>query len=81
MQINVKVFANLRDKVTPKLGIGEPIKLDINQNETIRDLLTKINLIEDDIQIIFVDGIHKSLDYQINENDTTVSLFSPAGGG
>ena len=81
MQINVKVFANLRDKVTPKAPIGEAIQIDIEPNSTIRDVLGKINLVEEDIAIIFIKGVHHTLDHQITEEGTSISLFSPSGGG
>ncbi len=82
MKIDIKVYADLRDKVNiiPKPGIGEPIQVDVSLNETIRDVLNKINLTEENIAIIFVNGVHQSLDYQIVEEDK-IALFSPVGGG
>jgi molybdopterin converting factor small subunit len=78
--LKVKIFADLRDKVHPKPAIGEPILLDVAVNTSIEDIISKIKLSTDDIAIIFVNGVHKTLDYQVKEEDK-VSLFSPVGGG
>ena len=80
MEVKVKVFANLRDLVPVKPGIGEPIILDVEKNTTILEIMTKLNLTLKDVAIIFIGGIHHDPDHVLTE-PTSISLFSPSGGG
>lgn len=80
MDINVKLFASLREKVSPKPGIGEPIVVNLNNQGTIADLITKLGFPDDEVSIIFINGVHQERNYQLTDG-TTVSMFPPSGGG
>ena len=80
VEVKVKVFANLRDLVPVKPGIAEPIIMDVKSGSTILDIMTSLNLTTEDVAIIFIGGIHHKPDHIITE-PTSMSLFSPSGGG
>ncbi len=81
MKVFVKVFANLRDYIHPKPAIGEKIELDVKPGTTVRELIKRLGIPEDQVAIVFVDGVGKSLDYALKKEGTNISLFSPVGGG
>lgn len=80
MEIKVKVFANLRDLVPVKPILGEAIIVDIKENATILDVMEKINLKDDDVAIVMIGGVHHPKDFKLVK-PTSISLFSPVGGG
>ncbi len=80
MEIKVKVFANLRDLVPVKPALGEAIVLDMESNSTVLDVMKKINLSRNDVAIILINGVHHPPEHIIAEG-TSISLFSPVGGG
>ena len=81
MNINVKLFASLRERITPKPGIAEPITIELEDNSsTIADLITKLGFPDSEVAIIFIKGVHQDRDQQLVDG-TTVSMFPPSGGG
>ncbi len=81
MHVNVKLYANLREKMSPKPEIGKPIKVDAVESETVGDLLTRLGVQVDMVKVIFLNGIHATLDCPIREDGSTVAAFPSAGGG
>lgn len=79
MQVEVRVFSGL-EKFLPHKRFGEPLTVDIIEGETIRDLLQKLGIPEDQVYTILVDGRHQSLDYTLRQ-DERISFFPPVGGG
>ncbi|MCE7735463.1 MAG: MoaD/ThiS family protein [Candidatus Heimdallarchaeota archaeon] len=80
MEIKVKLFANLRERVTPKPPIGEPIVVELNNGSTIADLLVKLDFPDEDVAIIFINSVHQERSHQLTDG-TIVSMFPPSGGG
>ncbi len=80
MEIKVKLFANLRERVSPKPPIGEPISVELDNPGTISDLLIKLGFPDEDVSIIFINGVHQERNHQLTEG-TVVSMFPPSGGG
>ena len=81
MRVNVKLFATLRDMIDPKPPLGEPIAVEIEENETIGQVLEKIGIPRDSVAIIFISGNHQSIDTPLTEDGTTISVFPPVVGG
>lgn len=79
MQIRLKLYASLR-KYLPGTEIGEEVKIEVNQESTIMDILNIYTIEESLTKIIFVNGVHKTVDYVLQENDLLV-IFPPIGGG
>ena len=80
MEVKVKLFANLRERVSPKPPIGEPITVKLDNGNTIADLLAKLDFPDEDVSIIFINGVHQERSKQLEEG-TIVALFPPSGGG
>ncbi len=80
MEIRVKLFANLRERVTPKPPIGEPITVTLDNASTIADLITTLGFPDEEVAIVFIDSVHQERTHQLTDG-TTVSMFPPSGGG
>jgi sulfur-carrier protein len=79
MLVMVKLFATLaayyRDS-TP----GVPFKVEIPENNSISDLVEKLNLPKNEVKLFFVNGRLQLANYQLKNNDE-VGIFPPIGGG
>lgn len=80
MQIQVKLYATLRDYCPQRCEIGEAFSIDIERN-TVRAILEKLGIPEQLAKIVMVNG-NRVLDnsYKLSENDLVV-IFPPIGGG
>jgi len=79
LNIRLKFYASLR-KHLPGTEIGEEVVIEVIQGSTIKDVINSFSITEDLAKIIFINGIHKNLDYILEENDLLV-IFPPVGGG
>ena len=77
--VHVKLFATLR-RHFPELGIGEAMVVELPPDATLEQLLQKLNLENEHVKIIFVNGIIRKEDYRLREGDE-VGIFPPVGGG
>ncbi len=77
--VSVKLFATLR-RHYPDLGIGEAMPVEIEDGATVQDLLQKLELPEDQVKIVFVNGIVRETDCELEEGDD-LGIFPPVGGG
>lgn len=74
MNIEVKLFAYFREER------GTMQKIQINEGSTVKNVLYVLDIKEDEVSLLFVNGRSTSLDQVLNEGDV-VSLFPPVGGG
>lgn len=74
MQVNVKLFATLRD------GRFKQEKMELGDNTKVFDVLEKCNLPLEEVAISMVNGRDVTNDHQLQDGDT-LSLFPPVGGG
>ncbi len=74
MEVNVKLFATLRD------GRFKEEKANINENTQISDVISKYNIPREEVKICLINGRDADLN-QILKNGDTLSLFPPVGGG
>lgn len=81
IEVKIKVFANLRDKVPIKTDIAEAFTMDVKPNTTISQIITELTLEQEDVQISMVNGVPEQKDYKIEKEGLLIALFSPAGGG
>ncbi|MGD1994967.1 MAG: MoaD/ThiS family protein [Anaerolineae bacterium] len=79
MTVSVKLFATLR-RHYPELEIGEAMPVEIEEEATVRDLLRQLQLPEDQVKIVFANGIVREADHQLEEGDK-LGIFPPVGGG
>jgi len=76
MPIEVKLFGDLRKKIEPKISGSTSLRFKIADSEVDRiiDLLKKINIEENEVSHIFVNGRYAGLRKKIQNRDT-VALF------
>jgi molybdopterin converting factor small subunit len=77
--IQVKLFATLRQHY-PHLGIGEPMAVELPEGATVSQLLTHLEIPEDQVKIVFVNNVIRDRDHPLADGDE-VGVFPPVGGG
>ncbi len=77
--VEVKLFATLR-RHFPDLGVGEAMSVQLPENATVEQLLRELELPEEHVKVIFVNGTVRKEDYQLADGDD-VGIFPPVGGG
>ena len=79
MQIEVKLFATLRDYL-PKGSDRFSCKLELDGRSRVKDIISTLKIPEDIPKIILVNGVHGKNDQTLKEGDV-VSIFPPVAGG
>jgi len=74
MEVNVKLFATLRD------GRFKEEKASIQENTQVKDVIDKYNIPAEEVKICFVNGRDAEFNQSLKNGDT-LSLFPPVGGG
>ncbi len=73
--ITLKLFATLRE-LSPENWEAYPV----NPGMSVRDLLAELRIPEDQMKVVFINGVIKTADSPINDGDR-VGIFPPVGGG
>ena len=73
--ISIKLFATL-SRYTP----SSPDQYPVLPGTTIRDLLNELGVPENDVKLIFINGIKKDLPSTLHGGER-VGIFPPVGGG
>lgn len=79
MKIEVKLFASLSKYKNNPL-ILEDGHMDLEDNATIRDVIETLNIPENLIKLIFLNGVHAGKEGELKDGDR-LGLFPPIGGG
>ncbi len=79
MHVKVKLFASLTAMV-PGSTPGTPVDVELPPESDVRDLVSRLNLPEDALRVIFVNGRAEGMERVLRETDE-VGLFPPIGGG
>ncbi len=80
MQIEAKLFANLRKKLPPGSS-GSKAQITLEDGATIQTLIDFLNIPVELAQMVLVNGEQtREFDRQLAEGDT-VSIFPPVAGG
>lgn len=74
MQVNVKLFATLRE------GRFKKKTIEINDNSRVSDVIGQCNLPVEDVAITMVNGRDVDNGHPLQNGDT-VAIFPPVGGG
>jgi sulfur carrier protein ThiS len=77
--VQAKLFATLRHRY-PELGLGEAMPVTLPEGSTVGDLLRKLDLPEEEVKIVFVNGLVRTADDPLSDTDE-VGIFPPVGGG
>jgi sulfur-carrier protein len=74
MQVKVRLFATLRENREKEMMLA------IVQGSTPKDIIERLNIRKEEATIIMVNGRGVNPDQVLEDNDT-VSIFPPVGGG
>jgi len=74
VQIKVKLFATLRENREKEM------MMDIAPGTTAKEIVDRLNILKEEAAIIMINGRHANPD-QVLEDQDTVSIFPPIGGG
>lgn len=74
INVKVRLFANLRENRDKEMMI------ELGEGSTIKDIIEILNISREDAAILLVNGLGAELDKILEDNDT-VSIFPPLGGG
>jgi len=74
VQVKVRLFATLR------INREKEMMMDLAEGSTTKDIIERLNILEKDAAIIMINGKGAKLDTTLENNDT-VSIFPPVGGG
>lgn len=77
--VQAKLFATLRRNF-PHLGIGEPMPVELADGATVGDLVRQLRLPEDQVKIVFVNGVTRGEAHVLADGDE-LGMFPPVGGG
>ncbi len=77
--VKVKLYATLR-RHFPDLGVGEAMTVELAQDATVEDLIDELELPEEQVKVIFVNGTVRKVDHPLSDGDE-VGVFPPVGGG
>jgi molybdopterin converting factor small subunit len=77
--VEARLYATLR-RFTPELGLGEALSLDLEEGTTVGQLVQQLGLPEDEVKVVFVNGISRDGDHVLADGDR-VGIFPPVGGG
>jgi len=79
MNLRVQLFASL-GRYAPGEGGTDPFEMTVVAGTSVADLLAALNVPEEVVKLIFVNGVHASGDRLLEEGDR-VGVFPPVAGG
>ena len=74
MELQIKLFATLRE------GRGKIVNKEFPSPITPKQVLESLNIHEEDVAILLVNGVDGKLDQTLEDGDV-LSIFPPVGGG
>ena len=74
MEVEVRLFATFGE------GREKKQKIKINENTTILDIINILNIDENEVAIMLLNGRDGNSDRMLNDGDV-ISIFPPVGGG
>jgi molybdopterin converting factor small subunit len=74
MRITIKLFASLRTGRLPEET------REVSRGATVRQVMKELEIPENEITLIFLNGRHSEADAELDEGDT-LAFFPPVGGG
>jgi molybdopterin converting factor small subunit len=78
-KVDVRLYAALR-RYAPQLGLGEAIKLELDEGATIRHIFARLGLPESEVKRVIVNGLSRGYEYALSDGDR-IAIFPPVAGG
>jgi sulfur-carrier protein len=79
LSVRVLLSSSLR-RYVPEYDPSSGVDLEVDEGMSVAEVCRFMNVPEEKIKIVMVDGRHRSLEH-ILEGDERVALFPPVGGG
>ncbi len=79
MEIEVKLFADMRQYVPKEIG-HHFFKIEISSTNTVKDILKRLGIPDELPKVVLVNGVHSSSSRPI-EDGSVISIFSMISGG
>jgi len=79
MEIEVKLFATLRDYL-PQKSDRYSCKMEVDEGTRVQDVLSRLKIPGEMPKIILVNGVHGKKEQVLKEGDV-LSVFPPVAGG
>jgi molybdopterin converting factor small subunit len=79
MQVRVKLYASL-SRYYGKVAAGVPFGIELPDNATIVDLVSRLKLPKEEVKLFFVKGRARPIDWPLEPGDE-VGIFPLIGGG
>ena len=79
MQIEVRLFASL-SKYRQHPLMSQDGLMEIPSSASVGHLVDLLDIPRKEVTLIFINGIHATMDTQVNDGDR-IGLFPPIGGG
>ena len=79
IEIELRVFGDLR-KYLEGMAMGESQALRCNDGSTVKDILSRLGILEAEAKIILINGRARELDDELNGGDR-VAIFPAVAGG
>jgi len=78
-RVKVKLFATLR-RYAPELPVGQAMEVEVPPDTSLGDLLTRLGVPHEEVQIVYVNNVWRDLSYQLANGDQ-IGVFPTVGGG
>jgi len=79
MKIEVRLFASLA-RFMPDKSIKKPYAMDVQEGATIADVFQSLDVPEESVKLIFLNGIHAASSQVLKDGDR-LGVFPALGGG
>jgi sulfur-carrier protein len=79
MKVELHLYASL-SKYLPPDAVFKTCLVKIETDTTIKDIIEQMNIDEQSVKLLFLNGVHASVDSVLKDGDR-VGIFPPVGGG
>ena len=79
MKVEINLYAYLSRYTPEGSGSGKGLVIEVTEGTKIRDLWARLNVPEDEVKIIFLNGVHANGDTILKDGDR-LGVFPPVAG-
>jgi len=79
MKIKINLYATLSQYLPNRSG-QTSANMDIKNDTSVRELLQQLDIPDESVKLIFINGVHAGMDAILKDGDR-LGVFPPIGGG